>query len=332
MALREACVTIVGYPRILELVAGRYYADNVLSADSADLALLYQEAKGFPIGLRDLFGAFQIIAVFSRSHSPFVKNLRKISTGRVVAIPPFPPRERGVHMVDHLLSLPRSLGMPVHCHVPRLHLLQQDRAKAIAFLRDQGISPDAVLIAMHPGSGSRAKAWPLRCFLDLANRLTRAYQAEILFIMGPAEEEIRQFLRPIGSKPVVVLDGLPLSLLAAILERCSVFVGNDSGITHMVAALGVAGVVIFGPSDPVMWAPRVRELSLIRRGLPCSPCDRETMLRCQDRRCLQEISVDEVGRAVERIMEKAGQGSCYGRVSGFIAGDKPPVAKAGQRY
>lgn len=310
MALPHAHTTLMGYPRILAVAENRYYADTVVSVDSADMALLYQEGREPPIRLRDFFRTFHLIGVIGWNKNPFVQNLREISRARVLVIPPFPPQGKAVHMVDHLLSLPRGLGLPVHRDVPKLYLLDRDRDTGSAFLKNHGIDPDAFLIAIHPGSGSRAKTWPVGRFLNLADTLVGAYQAQILFIMGPGDERIKQELRrTMGSKHPVILDGLSLPHVGAILERCSVFIGNDSGITHMAAAVGAPVVAIFGPSDPIRWAPRGRKVNMVRKAVPCSPCEQQTLSHCQLRRCLLEISVDEVCHAVDDIIEKRGKGS-----------------------
>jgi ADP-heptose:LPS heptosyltransferase len=291
----------MGYPRILELVRNRYYADAVVSVDSAEVALLYRESQDYPNSLREFLGTFQLIGVIGLKRNPFIHNLREISNARVVVIPPFPPEGEAVHMVDHLLSLPRHLGVPVHAESPHLFFSENDRKGAADFLRHQGVVPDGLLIAVHPGSGSAAKAWPTPRFIDLAENLVSTYEAQILLVVGPGEERIKKkFLRARGSKPPVILDSLPLPHLGAILERCRVFVGNDSGITHMAAAVGIPVVALFGPTDPVRWAPRGRDVGVIREGLSCSPCDRETMSICTPRLCLMEISVDDVYHAVTR--------------------------------
>jgi len=186
-----------------------------------------------------------------------------------------------------------------------LYLLDSDRDRAVKVLAKHGAASDDLLVAIHPGSGSRAKNWPVANFLDLASDLVEAYKAQILFVVGPGEEGIKQdLLRPVRSKRLVILDSLPLPVLGAILERCCGFVGNDSGITHMAAAVGIPVVTIFGPSDPGRWAPKGEKVSLVRRGLSCSPCGREFMSRCESRQCLSEISVDHVYRALTRVIEK----------------------------
>ena len=322
-ALPHAHVTLMGYPRILQVAENRYYADAVISVDTAHMALLYQEGQEYPTALRDFFGTFQLIGLIGLNRNPFVENLRKISRARVLVIPPFPPEGEAVHMVDHLSLLPRCLGFPMQQEFPQLVLLERDRVAATAFLQDRGIGPDATLIGIHPGSGSPAKTWPLERFLELAGTLVGEYRAQILFIVGPGEEEIKQkLLRLDGPNLPVLLDGLPLPNLGAILERCLLFIGSDSGITHMAAAVGTPVVTIFGPSDPIRWAPKGREISLIRRAVSCSPCTRETMSRCRLRRCLLEISVEEVSHAVHRVIAKRGEEWCNVEAHRLISPEK----------
>ncbi len=300
-AFADIHMALMGYPRVLELVRNRYYADAVLPVDRAEVALLYRETGDYPNSLTEFLGTFQLIGVIGLNRYPFIRNLREISNARVVVIPPFPPDGEAVHMVDHLLSLPRHVGVPVHVESPRLVLSEEDRKGAADFLRHQGVVPDRPLIAVHPGSGSTAKAWPPARFIDLAEKLVSTYSAHILFVVGPGEENIKKkLLRPLGQKPPIILDSLPLPHLGAILARCRIFVGNDSGITHMAAAVGTPVVALFGPTDPVRWAPRGRDVGVIRGRVSCSPCDRETMSICTSRLCLTEISVDDVHQEVTR--------------------------------
>lgn len=305
-ALSHAEVTLMGYPRLLELVLNRYYAQAIVSVDVAGLAYLYGDEGVDSCPLGDFFSSFDLIVVISQPQGAFVRNLRKIARGRVVPVPPFPSEGERVHMTDHLLSIPRCLEIPLDHSPPKLHLLETDRQGAACFLAGHGVHTDELLIAIHPGSGSLAKVWPVDRFLRLAESLASTEGTRILIILGPGEEEIREvFLGSLGPRPPVLLDHLPLLLLAALLERCHAYVGNDSGITHMAAASGVPVVALFGPTDPVRWAPRGRKVKLIRKAVACAPCHRETMWRCERRVCLLGISVEEVHGAVRSIIEES---------------------------
>jgi len=72
-------------------------------------------------------------------------------------------------------------------------------------------------------------------------------------VNGPVEEERMADYRSWGD--ALLVNGLSLSQVVALLSRCDVYLGNDSGITHLAAALGIETVAIFGPTDPVQWGP-----------------------------------------------------------------------------
>lgn len=106
-------------------------------------------------------------------------------------------------------------------------------------------------VVMHPGSGSSGKNWPLENFLALA-REHRACKTKVTWCLGPAE--IEQGLLEKLDDDVLICDSLVE--LAARLTGADCFVGNDSGITHLAAAMGVPTVAVFGPTDPKVWAPQ----------------------------------------------------------------------------
>ncbi|HRH97359.1 MAG TPA: glycosyltransferase family 9 protein, partial [Prosthecobacter sp.] len=110
------------------------------------------------------------------------------------------------------------------------------------------VRPDvAGRIAIHVGSGSEKKNWPLEHWLRLASALG---DREIVFITGEAEQE-----RGIKIENYANWHALPLTELAARLTTCSAFLGHDSGISHLAAACGVPSLLLFGPTDPAVWAP-----------------------------------------------------------------------------
>ena len=105
------------------------------------------------------------------------------------------------------------------------------------------------LLAVHPGAGSVTKRWALDGFHDVAGRW-RAAGGDVVELAGPAEEA----LAPLPDAQRAA--GWPLVDVAGLLSRVDAYVGNDSGITHLAAAVGTPGVAIFGSTDPHRWAPR----------------------------------------------------------------------------
>ncbi len=117
-------------------------------------------------------------------------------------------------------------------------------------------------VAIHPGSGSARKNWPLDRWAALCDWLRREHDAELLIITGEAESPEARALERFGTSACQ----LPLDGLIAGLALCRLFLGHDSGVSHLAAACGVPSVLLFGPTDPAMWAPPAPHVHVIRRG------------------------------------------------------------------
>lgn len=115
------------------------------------------------------------------------------------------------------------------------------------------------LIAIHPGSGSPRKNWPLQRWAGLCAWLKSNYRANLIIVTGEAESA--DALAAYG----VAAHNLRLPDLASRLAQCSLFLGHDSGVSHLAAACGTPCVLLFGPTDPLMWAPPAPRLRMLRR-------------------------------------------------------------------
>ena len=143
--------------------------------------------------------------------------------------------ERIVHTAEHAASAMFHLGVPVQ-EVPRARLFSAKR------WREQGYA------VIHPYASAADKAWPAQRFRDVAEYLRRALHLEPVFIGGPGDD-------PTPFAPWHVEISTDLKKTKSLLASASVFFGNDSGPAHMAAAFGVPVAVLYGPSDPVVWAP-----------------------------------------------------------------------------
>jgi ADP-heptose:LPS heptosyltransferase len=92
----------------------------------------------------------------------------------------------------------------------------------------------------------------------------------------------------------LILHNYPIAKLTALLSVVSLFIGNDSGISHLAAALGVPTLAIFGPTDPAIWAPCGKQAFWLQGKAPCAPCKSTTLLACDDQQCLASIQVEDV--------------------------------------
>lgn len=120
------------------------------------------------------------------------------------------------------------------------------------------IAPTEPFIAVHPGSGSPRKNWPLDRWRELLPQLP----SPVALILGEAEGA-----GAAGLPAQRILQGRSLEELVAHLARCRLFIGHDSGISHLAAAAGARCVLLFGPTDPAIWAPPAPMVRVLRRDL-----------------------------------------------------------------
>jgi len=304
-AIPRAKSVIMGYPRILELAHERYYADNVFSVDQKGMASFFARDGNLDFTLSEFFKTFDLIVVFGKEgEGTMVRNLKRVSQGRIFPINSFPPWDETVHMIDHLLKQLDRYGIPPSGSNPKLYLKESDRGWARNFWESRGVPPGerSKVFILHPGSGSKKKAWPLDRFLALARTLQDRLRSKVLVVLGPAEApDIQKAFETTGPRAPVVAKGLTLLQLAAVMEGCWFFVGNDSGISHMAAALGLPTLAIFGPTDQRVWSPRGEKAMMVRRKIHCSPCSQERFFLCADSECLKAVEVREVLEGLEEI-------------------------------
>lgn len=299
----DSSIEIWGYPHILTLVEKRYYADRIASIHQEGLALLYSHRLTAPPALTERLRHFDLIVLFGgEAHNIFLANLHRQGITCTCRISSFPQEGGNTHVIDHQLEQISRLGMHRACAVPVLFPSEEDCSRAAAFFRDRHIDPAAFTVALHIGSGGLKKVWPPAHFAALTDTLVTRRGARVLVLVGPADEEgEREYRHHVSSLGISVLSNLPLRELAAILKRCTVYAGNDSGITHLAAAAGTPFVAIFGPTNPKVWGPRGKQIITLRGRAECAPCSREEMQSCGAQKCLEGITVEEVYNAIAEI-------------------------------
>jgi len=304
-AFPDAKSVIMGYPRILELVEKRLYAEEILSIDQKGMATFFVREGSLDFHLSQFFKTFALIIVFGKDgEGTVIGNLRRVCQGRILHINSFPPWDEKVHLTDHLLKQFVEYGLPASESNPRLHLKESDREWARDFWKRKGVTVEerSKVIILHPGSGSKKKVWPLDRFFTLAHALQEHLGSKILIVLGPAEgPEVQKAFEGMGPTVAILARGLTLLQLASVMEGSWFFVGCDSGVSHMAAALGLPTLAIFGPTDQRVWSPRGEKTFVVRRGVPCSPCPPERFFQCKDFECLRGIEMGEVLEGLERI-------------------------------
>jgi heptosyltransferase I len=218
------------------------------------------------------------------------------------------PEGQGLHAVERNLKVAEFLDCPAGPPEYALGLRPEERASAAAFLRDQGVGEKETLIGLQLGASFPQKRWPPHHWRELIRLLSRKGGNRLVFF---GDESDRRFWAGQGlpeGQGIDTLGRLSLRQLMALLERCRLLVGADTGPLHLAVALGLPVVGLYGPDDPRFTGPYGIDHRVHYKRLSCSPCYKKPT--CQGRYdCLQAIEPREVLESMEAILEKDGRRS-----------------------
>ena len=233
------------------------FADRVRAISSTGLDAL--ELGRAPAGLRRELASFDSIVSWYGSSR---KEFRDAVANLPFTFFPALPGDSGVHATDFYARQAESMGARVASRVPRLIARRE---------------PSLPYAMIHPFSGSAKKNWPMENYLELASRL----DLPAAFTAGPEET------LPEGTPARRFDDAWDL---AVCLANASYYIGNDSGPTHLAAAVGTPTIAIFGPSDPRVWAPAVARVVTASRSGEWPSVDEVWAALVELRRCNAENS------------------------------------------
>jgi len=258
----DARIELVGYRHICAVANGRHYADAVRSIEYAAMAAFFCPGAPLDPELSDYFSGFgQVVSYLYDPDGFFRGNLLRCGVRNLIEGSPRIPRD--LHAAHHLAKPLESLALFLDNPSARIFPSEADRADAAQLLA----SLPGPRIALHPGSGSEAKNWPLSSWVELATGLLLENPEHSLVIVGGECEgdrlaALRQALS--HSQRCLFLEVPPLPTLGAIFADCNLFVGHDSGVSHLAAAAGCDCLLMFGPTDPFVWAPASPGVRVLR--------------------------------------------------------------------
>ena len=172
-----------------------------------------------------------------------------------------------------------------------------------ACLEAAGLSIGQPLLIIHPGSGSAHKCVAPEILATLVVAV-QMYGATPVILEGPADRESVERLLRSCLTPPIVLRGLDVLTVAGVLAQARLYVGQDSGVTHMAGLMGVRTVALFGPTDPARWAPHGAHVTVVQ-GAPCLCQSWGNVSRCEDRPCLKMPQDQLVALCVAHLKEVA---------------------------
>jgi len=211
------------------------------------------------------------------------ETLKTVGVGQVIVRSPFSFTIHATHQRDRFLEAineaPSDGEGDVQLAVtkPLLHLGQ-------ASLESAGLAIGQPLVVIHPGSGSAHKCVAPGVLASIVVALQISGATPVI-LEGPADREPVERLLQLCVSPPIVLKGLDVLTVAGVLAQARLFVGHDSGVTHMAGLMGVRTVALFGPTDPARWAPRGAHVTVVQ-GTPCLCQSWGDVSRCEKKPCL----------------------------------------------
>lgn len=277
-------IDILGYAGTAELAVGRRHAQRMRRVDAPEWAPLFARDGELADAERAYLRGFgRVIVVWPDGDGVLHANLRRAGLRDALLLDPMPPADGALHAVDFLAAQCGQAGLPMPHVEPHLYPSERDRWWAERFMRVSTVGERPIL-GIAPGSGSARKNWPAAGYVEVA-RYWIGRRGNVLVFGGPADEHAISAVREgLGDAQTFYFCNEPLPRVAAALERCDAFVGNDSGITHMAAAVRTPTVALFGPTNPDHWRPRAPRVRVLRASPPQSLSDLEAS------RVIQELA------------------------------------------
>ncbi|MDY6822906.1 MAG: lipopolysaccharide heptosyltransferase II [Thermodesulfobacteriota bacterium] len=206
------------------------------------------------------------------------------------------------HHVDYYLGILQGMGMEADREPLFLDAGAENRGRAEQILADQGMA-DRPLLGLSPGATfGPAKQWHPERYAAVADRLCAEGDWGVMLLGGPGDRAISEVIAEKMSVTAVNLCGrTTVGEAMALVERCGLFVTNDSGLMHVAAAFDVPLVAVFGSTDPVATGPLGTRSRVVRVDVPCSPCLKP---ECPEGHfdCMNRITADMVVAAAGEVL------------------------------
>jgi ADP-heptose:LPS heptosyltransferase len=269
----DAYIEVIGSPEYWEIAYKRSYIDAVSGGDAILVPELYVRDQNLSKAACDYFSGFDlIIGYVDDPDSLFTDNLRRTGAKRVITCHPF-PKEDNLHAADYTalvlkeialevspplfpkvdfkdddLDFARQILSSLDCKPPEMPLMTSLQ------LESRPDCPDKPLVAIHPRTYG-IKGLPLEQFIEIGLWIENRFGAVTIWITGLAEEESIDTIKSnFPSSPLLHLHSL--TTVAAVLHLSHLYLGCDTGISHVAAASGVRVLALFGPTNPYVWGPR----------------------------------------------------------------------------
>lgn len=309
----QSRITVLARPWVTDLLGAHPAVDRIMVLDKGrgarsgliEIIRVVKEIRRSRFDLAVLFqNAFEAALLASLGGVKYRVGYNTDGRGILLTHPV--PRDGEIlkrHQVEYYLAILSSMGWPAEKRDPRIAIAEKDQKKADTLLRRNGMEEDRFLLGLCPGAiYGPAKRWPPERFAEIGDRAAKTWQAGVILFGSAGEKEIcREVAQHMEQQPLDLCGRTALGEAVAVMERCRLFLTNDSGLMHVAAALDRPLAAIFGSTNPVTTGPAGGKAVVIQHPADCAPCLKPVCPR--DFRCMLDISTDEVWEKMKHLKE-----------------------------
>ncbi len=290
----KAFITVSVKDRVKELWDGFIYADEVVSDSEQKL----NGRRGYDLGVifpNSFSSAYRMLRAGVKNRAGYSTEMRGLLiTHRV----PKRGKFRSIHLIEEYFDILRHLGLKIHSKALFFKVPAKASNKIDRLISEQGCNDGRPIIGICPGASfGKAKAWPPERYSEVVKFLTAKYGARIALFAGKGETACAKIILQGLKKSDILSAGGELTITesAALIERCSLFISNDTGPMHIAAALNVPVIGIFGSTNPVWTGPLGSKSRVLYKKTECSPCFQRVCPRKRNKyECLLNINAEDV--------------------------------------
>ena len=282
----DAYIAYMVAPGREDLVSENPNLDEVITYSVSIPKLIYEMAKRSFQMVVILQPTFRLVLHTFLARIPFRIGFETNSgKGRLLHVAV--PNNIVQHETARYLDVVRGIGIEPDSSEPEMFVNGVAQRWADDFLADAGVPLDRPLIGLNPGSGSESRRWSKAGFAEVGNWLRQKYNAQIFITAGDAEGTLPHEVADLMSCSPILVTGTTPMQLGAMLQKCHLYISNDTGPMHMSTAVNTPTIALFGASNPNQWGPHWQPHTIIAR---------ESM---------EKITVEDVLRAVDLSISRS---------------------------
>ena len=251
---RDAYIAYMVAPTREDLVSANPHLNEVLTYQTSMPKLIYQMARRkFQMAVV-LQPTFRLVLHAFLARIPFRVGF-ETNTGGKKLLNLAVSNNTAQHETQRYLDVVRALGVEVIESEPEVFVDSASIAWVNNFLQSQRLNNNKRIIGLNPGAATAYRRWHAANFAALGDQLHATYGAHIIITTGPQEGELAaQVSELMAHSPVIVNQATPMQL-AALLQRCNLYISNDTGPMHLSTAVKTPTVALFGASNLIQWSP-----------------------------------------------------------------------------